>query len=399
VDFYCHLRRFAAVCLLSVSAGAEQVPSTKTKIGLQVIAAMPPGPFLMWDSEVRGFCCRRQFSNTITYSVVFRTRTGLQRWMKVGRHPILTPTLARAEAIRILRAVTLGEDPASERYALQSGATMSEMLDQYVSDMQSGKINGKKFSTIKSDKSRIETHIRPNLGKFRVAAITQAQVEDLMNKCSPGSARRVIALLSATFSFAVRRGLRSDNPCSKVKKPADVRRMRRLSDVEYAQLGKALSVGALRNDTAISVIKFLAISGFRSGEALHLKWNELDIDRRIVTLEDTKSGRSIRPLSNAAIEIIGSQKRSGEYVFGLGKPISDLRYQWEKLNLDKSVTPHVLRHSFASLSADLGMPDHTIARLLGHTQKSITSRYIHMEKSLIEASDLVAEATLKLMKA
>jgi integrase len=264
--------------------------------------------------------------------------------------------------------------------------------------MQSGKLGGKKFTTIKSDKSRIETHIRPRLGKFRVTAITQEQIEEFMNKCSPCSARRIIALLSATFSFAIRKGLRADNPCSKVKKPPDVRRMRRLSEAEYAHLGKALSVGALRNDTAISVIKFLAISGFRSGEALQLKWKELDIERRIVTLEDTKSGRSIRPLSNAAIEIVQSQKRSGEYVFGLGKPISDLRYQWEKLNLDKSVTPHCLRHSYASLSADLGMPDHTIARLLGHTQKSVTSRYIHMEKTLIEASDIVANATLRLMQ-
>ena len=368
----------------------------KTKIGLQVIAAMPPGPFLIWDQEVKGFCCRRQFSDTITYSVVFRTHTGLQRWMKVGRHGVLTPALARVEAIRILRAVTLGEDPANERYALRSGATMSELLDQYVADMQSGKIGGKKFSTIKSDKSRIETHIRPHLGKLKIAAITQEQIENLMNKMSFGSARRVIALVSAVFSFAVRKGLRGDNPCSKVKKPADVHRMRRLSEAEYAQLGKALN-GNLKNNTAMFVIKFLVISGFRSGEALQLKWNELDIERRIATLENTKSGRSIRPLSQAAIEIVQAQKRASDYVFGLDKPISDLRYQWAKLGLDKTVTPHVLRHSYASLAADMGMPDHTISRLLGHTQKSITSRYIHMEKAIIEASDVVAQETLRLM--
>jgi integrase len=374
------------------------VANIKAKIGLQVIAAMPPGQFLIWDAEVRGFCCRRQFSETITYSVVFRTQTGLQRWMKIGRHPILTPTIARTEAIRILRAVTLGEDPANDRYALRSGATMAELLDQYVADMQSGKLNGKKFSTIKSDKSRIETHIRPHLGKFKIAAISQDQIETFMNKCSPGSARRIIAVLSAIFSFAVRKGLRGDNPCSKVKKPADNRRMRRLSEMEYAQLGKALNGAAHKNDTAMSVIKFLAISGFRSGEVLKLKWAELDLERHIATLEGSKTGRSIRPLSQAAIEIVQSQKRSSEYVFGLNKPISDLRYQWEKLGLDKSVTPHVLRHSYASLAADLGLADHTIARLLGHTQKSVTSRYIHLERAVIEASNLVAQETLRLMR-
>ena len=99
--------------------------------------------------------------------------------MKIGRHPVLTPSLARTEAIRILRAVTLGEDPARDRYALRSGATISELLDQYVADMQSGKLNGKKFSTIKSDKSRIDTHIRPHLGKLKIAAITQDQIEIL----------------------------------------------------------------------------------------------------------------------------------------------------------------------------------------------------------------------------
>ena len=160
-----------------------------------------------------------------------------------------------------------------------------------------------------------------------------------MNKCSPGSARRIIGVLSAVFSFAVRKGLRGDNPCSKVKKPAAVRRMRRLSEAEYAQLGMALNGGAHKNDIAMSVIKFLAISGFRSGEVLQLKWSELDIERRIATLESTKTGRSIRPLSQTAIEIVQAQKRASEYVFGLGRPISDLRYQWEKLGLAKEYYP------------------------------------------------------------
>jgi integrase len=394
-DFWC----FSLLCVLTFQDWSiTQVSNIKGKISLREIAAQPQGPFLIWDQEVRGFCARRQFSETITYSIAFRTQTGLQRWMKIGRHGILTPAIARTEAIRILRAVTLGKDPANDRYALRSGANISELLDQYVADMQSGKINGKKSSTIKSDKSLIETHIRPHLGKLKIVAITQEQIENFMNQCSLGSARRIIALLSAVFSFAVRKGLRSDNPCSNVKKPADVRRIRRLSEAEYAQLGKALNGGGHKNDIAMSVIKFLAISGFRSGEVLQLKWQELDIERCIVTLENTKTGRSIRPLSQTAIKIIQAQKRTSEYVFGLGRPISDLRYQWEKLGLAKDITPHVLRHSYASLAADLGMPDHTISRLLGHAQKSVTSRYIHVERSLIEAADKVAIETLRLMQ-
>jgi integrase len=66
--------------------------------------------------------------------------------------------------------------------------------------------------------------------------------------------------------------------------------------------------------------------------------------------------------------------------------------------MDKTITPHVMRHSFASLSADLGLSDNTIASLLGHSRGSITSRYMHgSDKALIAAADLVAQETIKLM--
>jgi integrase len=368
-------------------------------ISLREIAAQPSGPFLMWDCDLKGFNCRRQFSNVITYSVIYRTRDGIQHWHKIGRHGVLTPTEARAEARNVLRAVTLGEDPSALRHALRNGATMAELLDQYVSDMGAHRINGKKSSTIKSDKSRIATHLRPRLGKYRVSAITQSQIEDFMNACPSGSARRIISLLGSIFTFAVRKKLRSDNPCAGIKKPKDIRRLRRLSEIEYALLGEALNGGAPINDTAKSVIKALSITGWRSGEICSLKWSELDIERKIATLMDTKSGQSVRPLSSASIEIFKAQPRNGEYVFSYKDGIiTTLNQYFIKLDLPKDITPHVLRHSFASLSADLGFSDNVIAGMLGHSRSSITSRYIHLEKALIEASDAVAAETLRLMR-
>ena len=66
--------------------------------------------------------------------------------------------------------------------------------------------------------------------------------------------------------------------------------------------------------------------------------------------------------------------------------------------MPKDVIPHTLRHSFASLAADLGLPDHTISGLLGHSGRGITSRYLHLgDKALLDASDLVANETLRLM--
>jgi integrase len=59
----------------------------------------------------------------------------------------------------------------------------------------------------------------------------------------------------------------------------------------------------------------------------------------------------------------------------------------------------VLRHSFASLAADLGLPDHTISGPLGHARQGITSRYMHLgDKALLDAADLFANETMRLMR-
>jgi integrase len=372
--------------------------SYRLRIGLREIAALQPHTIL-WDLETRGFCARRQFSDVITYSVYFRTRDGQQRFYKIGRHGVFTPTQARDEAKQVLRNVAVGKDPGAELKALRSAPTVEWLCDEYVSDMQSGKVSGKKISTIKTDISRITTHIKPALGRRKVAGVTQEDVEQFMHGLNPGSARRVTGLLGAIFSYSIKRKLRETNPVHGLDKPADVKRMRRLSAVEYVQLWSALES---EKNVAADVFFFLTISGWRSGEAKNLRFSEVDLEHRVATLGDTKSGVSIRPLSGTAIEIIKRQPvKNGQFVFEHrhAKPISNLTPWWNKLGMPNEITPHVLRHSVASLGADLGLPDHTISGLLGHSRQGITSRYLHLgDKALLEASDLVANETLRLMR-
>jgi integrase len=360
--------------------------SFRLRIGLREVTAMEPNTIL-WDREVRGFVARRQFSDLITFSVVYRTREGVQRWHKLARYPILTPNLARQEAIKVLRAKALGQDPAGERMALRGGMTIAELCDEY-----SARDNGKKPGTIQSDNSRIKMHIKPKLGQLKVATITSEQIEDFMRSLSAGNQTRAVGLLGAIFNYAIKRKLRTDNPCKGIEKPKENKKMRRLSDGEYAQLGTALKGNALSD-----IFMLLAVTGFRSSEARLLKWSEVDLERSTVILEDSKTGRSIRPLSKIAKGIIEAQPRNGDYVFG--PPITNPRPQWRKLGMAADVTPHVLRHSFASLAADLGHSDNTIASLLGHSRSSVTSRYLHgSDKALIAAADAVANETLRLMK-
>ena len=161
---------------------------------------------------------------------------------------------------------------------------------------------------------------------------------------------------------------------------------------------------------AVAAIRFLAVTGWRRGEALGLRRTDIDLARRTVILGDTKSGRSLRPLSHAACDVLraasaGSNNDPNGYVFpatrGKGT-LAGFRQFWLRIvklgGLPVDVTPHVLRHSFASLAADLGYSEPTIAALVGHTGRSTTSRYVHAADAvLLSAADAVADRTAELM--
>ena len=56
------------------------------------------------------------------------------------------------------------------------------------------------------------------------------------------------------------------------------------------------------------------------------------------------------------------------------------------------ITPHTLRHTFASVAGDLGFSELTIAALLGHAARGVTQRYVHIDEALRVAADKVSDA-------
>ena len=133
-------------------------------------------------------------------------------------------------------------------------------------------------------------------------------------------------------------------------------------------------------------------------------WSEVDLPRRTARLASTKTGSSMCALSATACAVVQSQPTNGDVVFPSrsGGAIIGYRKMWLKLaklgGLPPDITPHVLRHSFASLTADLGYNEATIASLLGHKTHSMTSRYVHSADAvLLAAADVVANAIMKLI--
>jgi integrase len=288
----------------------------------------------------------------------------------------------------------------------------------------------KKPSTIATDRGRIERHIKPLLGKMVVVDVDRTDIDKFLHDVATGktaariktgryglarvdggkgTATRTLGLLGAIFAYAVRNRVRTDNPCSLIVKFADNRRERRLSDDEYAALGAALRAAEAASmwPPAVAAVRFLGLTGWRSGEALGLCQTEIDLARRTARLADTKTGFSLRPLSNAACDVLSSLPTiAGEPIFpatrGAVGTTLHLKKFWPKIAklaaLPADVTPNVLRHSYASLAADLGYGEPTIAALIGHKGQTITSRYVHSADAvLLAAADAVADRTAELM--
>jgi integrase len=150
--------------------------------------------------------------------------------------------------------------------------------------------------------------------------------------------------------------------------------------------------------TGLAAIRFVLLSGFRRNEALAMERAWL-LDVGGVNLPDTKSGAQVRPIGRAAADALRAQcKRvDGTWVFpadrgeghfiGLPKVLDRVS---ERAKLE-GVTPHMLRHTFASVAGDLGYSELTIAGLLGHSSGSVTAGYVHLDAALVSAADRVSK--------
>jgi integrase len=325
-----------------------------------------------------------------------------------------------------LADVIKGGDPSAQRSEERRAMTVRQLCSAYLEAAEKGLILGrrglpKKPSTLYGDRGRIARHILPLLGNRPVRDLALPDIHRFMRsvtagktaadiktrirgraivKGGRGAASRTVGLLGGILSFAVSEGVIPTNPARGIKRPADARRVVRLSIEEYALLGRALAAAEARgeNPAAVLGIKLLALTGCRRGEIERLRWSEIDLAGHCLRLADSKEGRSTRPLGRAAMELISGLPRSGEYVLP-GKlergHFSGLPKAWSRIvrrGESGPLTPHCLRHAYASVASDLGYAEPTIAALLGHGLRSMTSRYIHhLDSALIAAADTVSD--------
>lgn len=367
----------------------------------------------LWDDALAGFGVAAFPSGKKVYVAQYR-KDGRSRRVAIGEHGRLTPDEARSRAKTILGAVETGADPIAERRAAREVRTFKAVADDFLSLHVATK---RKDRTGDEYAALLRTHVLPAIGSKRIVDVRRADVARLHGKMrdKPYQANRALALVSAVWNWAARRDevAPAENPAKGIERYPEQGRERFLTSDELARLGDALREGetvglvyevdetkpnakhALKADSrrvkldphAVAAIRLLILTGARLREILDAQWSQVDLERGVIFLADSKTGKKPIYLSAAAQAVLAPLPRivgNPHIIAGAkdGAPRADLKKPWaavKRVAGIEGVRLHDLRHSFASFGAgaSLGLP--IIGKLLGHTQAATTHRYAHLD--------------------
>lgn len=223
-------------------------------------------------------------------------------------------------------------------------------------------------------------------GKLQLHEVAAFDIESFkaarLKEVSKSRVNRNLDLVKKLFSIACDWGYLQESPARKVKRfPVFNVRERILDQGEEVRLLEASSPH-LR-----PILIALLNTACRKAEVLTLKWSQIDLERKTIRIEKTKTGRDrIIPINSTLLSVLESLRASNgqsEHVFlsHHGKPMRNVQKSFKSAvrwaGIDSSLRVHDLRHTAASRMVEAGIDLPTVSRILGHSTIQMTMRYAH----------------------
>jgi integrase/recombinase XerD len=224
-----------------------------------------------------------------------------------------------------------------------------------------------------------------------------------VGKAKPRTTGRLVSSLRRFYGFAVQEGLRRDDPTADIEAPKLPRSLpKSLSETEVEAL-----LGVPDTDTALglrdkAMLETLYASGLRVSELVGLKVQQVSLDMGVVRVLGKGAKERLTPLGQEALswirqyqerargEILGARKSDALFVTGRGAPMSRQAF-WGlvkryalRAGIRTAISPHTLRHAFATHLINHGADLRVVQLLLGHADISTTQIYTHVARERLK---------------
>ena len=352
---------------------------------------------ILWDRELKGLGVRVTAKGAKSFILNYRV-DGRERRATLGRCAELSLKDARELAGRELAAIRAGEgDPLRRRQEARGAPTVAAGLDRFFSEFVPRRVADGRMGglTVRDYQGQARRTVRPRLGAFKVADVKRADIERAVEKLPPVQRNRTLAFLSRLFTVFEEWEWRApnSNPARRIEKAREEPRDRVLAPSEIAALGEALA--ASDAVYAPAAIRFLMLTGWRSGEALSLQWERVNFETGEAVLPSTKTGRDVRRLGAFALELLAGLPRINDnpHVFA-GQGTRALSYAMLRRAFHVACEAagiadarlHDIRRSVATSAAAHGISVFMLRDLLGHKTTAMANRYARRADSALQAA-------------
>ena len=203
---------------------------------------------------------------------------------------------------------------------------------------------------------------------------------------------RKVASLKSLFKFLTGRNFINSNPAILISSPKTPERLPEFLSVEEVE--KILNIPAGKNWASLrdkAILELLYSTGIRVGELVSLEIGDINFIEEIIKVRGKGKKERIvpvgKPALNALIDYIEKRPNKKEkklFLNKYGKPLTERSVEriiekYRKISgIDKKITPHTFRHSFATHMLDRGADLRTVQELLGHERITTTQIYTHL---------------------
>lgn len=300
------------------------------------------------------------------------------------RQKISTRCTKKSDALRFLRSFT----PRTAGGVRTAKVALSEFSSDYLGYSRS--VHTPATTDTYADALRQFSRI---IGDRPLAGVSVRDVERFVtvkkSEASAWTARKYFIALASVFETARRWGLLASNPFRETSRP-------QLPDYTpvFVTPSDAVELMKFIRDECFRQLLLIAFcTGLRSGELRYLRWEDVDLDRRVLVARSrgafvTKTKHSrIVPLGAICVEAFRRlyAGRSTGYVFGDGlTPLSkdyvskQLKRAVRAAGLDVHLRFHSLRQGFCAILVQQGRSLYEVQRLAGHTSPTTTQGYAHL---------------------